>query len=58
MMTIFLLIVVLIKIILINFQKTPPGELGVRRLTKEEAKVARIEAEEKVVHMMITMEFF
>ena len=28
--------------------KTPQGELGVRRLTKEEAKVARMEAEETV----------
>ena len=35
--------------------KTPQGELGVRRLTKEEAKVARIEAEETVWTMTMTM---
>ena len=35
--------------------KTPQGELGVRRLTKEEAKVARMEAEETVWTMTMTM---
>ena len=57
MMMTLLLSVFLIKIILINFQKTPPGELGVSKLNKEESKVARIEAEEKVMHMMITLEY-
>ena len=35
--------------------KTPQGELGVRRLTKEEAKVARMEAEETVWTMTIVL---
>ena len=32
-------------------QTSIPGDLGARRLTKEEARLARVEAEEKVLTM-------